>query len=96
MMGAAMVIGLIAADARAGPVRSRPGARLVWLSSRVPQVDEEAPNFLLKDSEGFQRHVGSVSRKGRSVEFLGHLVRSLQNRDAGDGAAVSVVQSHGV
>ncbi|MBA2485590.1 MAG: TlpA family protein disulfide reductase [Nitrospira sp.] len=51
-IGAAMMFGgLIPADAReaASLQTGSPGV----VVDRIPQVDEEAPNFLLKDSEGF-------------------------------------------
>lgn len=52
MIGLTMTVGrLAAADAYGADTLRSPSPRAVV--ERVPQVNEEAPNFLLKDSEGF-------------------------------------------
>ena len=49
--GGLMIAGVMAAEAPwASPLSSLVP---VPVANRAPQVDEEAPNFLLKDSEGF-------------------------------------------
>ena len=52
MAGAVMMLcGGFSADAR-GALPSSPAVPMLVVE-RIPQVDEEAPNFLLRDSEGF-------------------------------------------
>ncbi len=52
MVGVGLVIGgAILGDARGESSGANPS--LVPVANRAPQVDDEAPNFLLKDSQGF-------------------------------------------
>ena len=48
-----IVAGLAVGFADAGAGDSLPPASPFAIVERVPQVEDEAPNFLLKDSQGF-------------------------------------------
>ena len=54
-----------------------------------------APDFQLWNLDGKPVYLIGISWSCGLVEFLGDVVRPLPHRDAGDGAALSCVQSKG-